>query len=64
MKLSPTEGAKMNLSQIVAVAPSTTGALAGFECRCSCGLVLRSSLRSCIERDAREHVAYHAKKGA
>lgn len=54
----------MSLSQIVSVPASTVGALDGFECKCSCGLVLRSSLRSCIERDAAEHIAYHAKRGA
>lgn len=54
----------MSLSQIVAVAPSTAGALGGFECRCSCGIVLRSSLRSCVEQDARAHAAYHARKEA
>lgn len=50
------------LSPIVAVEASGPGALAGFESRCSCGLVLRSSLRTILEADRREHGAYHARK--
>ena len=49
---------------LAAVPPSGPGALAGFESRCTCGLVIRSSLRSIAEADVREHVAWHAKKAA
>jgi hypothetical protein len=52
------------LTQIKAVTASGPGALAGFECKCSCGMTLRSSLRTLIEQDAREHLAYHERKEA
>jgi hypothetical protein len=45
---------------VIAVAPSGPGALAGFESRCPCGLVIRSSLRTIAEADVREHVAWFA----
>lgn len=48
---------------IAAVPASGPGALAGFESTCSCGLVMRSSLRTIIEQDVREHAAWHAKRG-
>jgi hypothetical protein len=50
------------LSPIKAVNASGPGALAGFECKCSCGMTLRSSLSTLIAQDAAEHAAYHAKK--
>jgi hypothetical protein len=49
---------------IEAIAASSTGALAGFESRCSCGLVMRNTIRVNVELDAREHVAYFAAKAA
>ena len=52
------------LSPIVAVGPSGPGALDGFESRCSCGLVIRSSLRTIVEADLREHLAYFAGRKA
>lgn len=37
------------------------GNLAGFEARCPiCGLVMRSTMRTSIEADARQHAAWHA----
>lgn len=53
-----------SLTAIAAVPASGPGALAGFESRCSCGLVIRSSLRTIVEADVREHVAYFAKREA
>lgn len=50
----------MTCSPIEAIPASAAGALAGFESRCDCGLVIRSSLRSIIEADVREHLAWHA----
>lgn len=51
-------------SPVVAVAASGPGALAGFESRCTCGLVIRSAFRGMAEADVREHAAYHAAKAA
>ena len=49
---------------IQAVGPSGPGALSGFESRCSCGLVLRSSLLQALRNDVADHVRYHeARKG-
>jgi hypothetical protein len=53
-----------SLTPLVAVAASRKGALDGFECRCSCGLVISSSLRTIAERDAAEHLRYHERKGS
>lgn len=52
------------LSPIVESPASGPGALAGFETTCSCGLVLKSSLRSLIEADAAEHADWHARQAA
>jgi len=50
---------------VEAIEASSTGALAGFESRCeSCGLVIRSSLRSIVVADVWEHVAYVAARDA
>ena len=43
---------------------STTGALAGFESRCSCGLVMRNAFRVSLGLDVRQHVAYHEAKAS
>jgi hypothetical protein len=59
-----TKEMEMNLSQIAPVAASSAGSLSGFECKCTCGMVLRSSLRTILEQDAAAHLAYHARKGA
>ena len=50
-------------SPIEAVAASGTGAIAGFESRCTCGLVIRSSMESIIRQDVWEHVEWHRKRG-
>jgi hypothetical protein len=52
------------LTQTQAVTASGPGALDGFECKCSCGMTLRSSLRTLLEQDATQHVAYHERKEA
>jgi hypothetical protein len=51
-------------TQIVAVPASGPGALSGFEARCTCGLVMKSSLRSLIQADTAAHAAYHTRKGS
>jgi len=53
-----------SLSQIVAFKATERGALDGFECKCSCGMVLRSSLRTLLISDANAHAAYHEKQAA
>jgi hypothetical protein len=53
-----------SLTPLVSVPASRVGALSGFETRCSCGLVISSSLRTLAEQDAAAHLAYHARKGA
>jgi len=50
-------------SAIVAVPASQPGALAGYESRCTCGLVIRSSMETIIRQDVWEHAAWHAKRG-
>ena len=52
-----------SLSSPAPVAASGPGALAGFESRCSCGLVLRSSLLQALRNDVADHVRYHGRKG-
>src|SRR5262245_58759916 len=52
------------ISPIVATPASGPGALDGFEARCSCGLVMRSSLRTLLEQDVADHAAYHARRAA
>jgi hypothetical protein len=52
------------LSEIAAVEASRPGALPGFEARCSCGLVLRSSLLTALEADLAAHAAWHARQAA
>lgn len=47
---------------IVARPATGPGALDGFESSCTCGLVLRSSIRSILEADVAEHAAYHARQ--
>jgi hypothetical protein len=58
------KGGQMNVSltPLVAIPASQAGSLSGFETRCSCGLIIRSSLRTLAEQDAAEHLRYHAKK--
>lgn len=48
-------------SAIVAVLASGPGALSGFESRCTCGLVLRSSLPVAAQNDVHAHAAWHAR---
>lgn len=43
--------------------PSGPGALAGFSTRCSCGLVISSSLATAAAADAVDHVAWHRARG-
>jgi hypothetical protein len=43
--------------------PSEPGALDSYTSSCSCGLVMRSSLRSLVLADVAHHVAWHARKG-
>lgn len=44
------------------IAPTETGALAGFEAVCPlCGMALRNTVRSNLELDAEAHSAWHAK---
>jgi hypothetical protein len=50
-----------SLSPIVARKATERGALDGFQCECSCGLTLRSSLRTILVQDALDHAAYHAR---
>jgi hypothetical protein len=67
MKITPTERNTVSafvLSSAVSVPASGAGALAGFECKCSCGMVLRSSLRTILEADVAAHAAYHTRKAA
>ena len=47
-----------------AVNASGLGAVSGYESRCTCGLVLRSSLLPLLEADRSAHLAWHEKKGA
>ena len=47
------------ISAIEPVGPSEPGALSGFEARCSCGLVMRSSLLTIAQFDVRDHARYH-----
>lgn len=44
--------------------PAKNSSLAGFEAVCSCGLVLRSSLRTIAEQDVVAHLAWHQRKEA
>lgn len=37
--------------------------LSGFEVTCTCGLVMRNTVRSNVEQDAREHLAWSQKVG-
>ena len=53
-----------SITPIVEREASEQGALDGFEATCSCGLVLRSSLRSLLETDVADHAAYHARQAA
>lgn len=52
------------LSPVSPVEASGPGALAGFESRCSCGLVIRSSLETIAQRDVYEHAAWHAERAS
>jgi len=52
------------ITPITPIAPSSAGALDGFEARCTCGLTMRSSLRTLLEQDVAEHAAYHARRDA
>ncbi len=44
------------------VGPSGPGALSGHEARCSCGLVMRSSLETILFCDIMEHGFWHQAK--
>jgi hypothetical protein len=57
------EDVMFSITKIQPVAASGAGALSGFECKCSCGMVLRSSLETLLRNDAAEHSAYHTKRG-
>ena len=50
------------ISSPVPVPASGPGALSGFESRCSCGMVLRSSLIQCLRNDIADHVRYFSSK--
>lgn len=52
------------LTPLAPVPASREGALSGYETHCSCGLAIRSSLRTIAEADAVAHLDYHARKGA
>lgn len=52
-----------SISAIVESPASQPGALDGFEARCSCGLVMRSSMRSLLDADVAAHAAYHERRG-
>ena len=41
---------------------SQSGALAGFETRCTCGLLMANTIKWNLEADVREHEAYFAAK--
>jgi hypothetical protein len=51
-----------DMTPIRPVPPSGPGAISGFESRCDCGLVIRSSLLTIIRADVNEHLAYHYQK--
>lgn len=53
-----------SLSPICPVEASGPGALAGFESRCTCGLVLRSSLREALRADRVAHAVWHERQAA
>lgn len=66
METATLEGMEMKsytVSGIVERKATEAGALDGFECKCSCGLVMRSSLRSLLEQDVAAHAAYHTRRG-
>jgi hypothetical protein len=50
------------ISEIQFFDPSEPGALHRYECSCSCGTVLRSSLRSLLLSDINAHIAWHETK--
>ena len=58
-----TQEGTMTLSAITTAPASRPGAVSGYECKCSCGLVMRSSLLTALHIDAAAHVAYHEKRG-
>ena len=41
---------------------TTAGALKGFSITCSCGLEMRNTVRSNVEADARDHIAWAARQ--
>ena len=47
-------------SPVTAIAASTPGALPGFESTCTCGLVMRNSIRVNVVLDVMQHMAFHA----
>ena len=49
---------------IVAVAATSAGALAGFESVCTCSLRIANTVRSNVEFEVRDHLAYMAAKAA
>lgn len=51
------------LSPLAPIPASQAGAIAGYESRCTCGIVIRSSLRPLAEADASAHLAWHQKQG-
>jgi hypothetical protein len=55
------EEAPMN---IYPIAPTASGALAGFEAICPlCGMALRNTNRSTVELDAEQHAEWHEREG-
>jgi hypothetical protein len=55
----PQEGLVSHLpTPVAAIAASESGALAGFESRCSCGLAMRNTIRTNVELDVAEHLRY------
>ncbi len=57
------EAKMFSISTISQFTASEAGALNGFKATCTCGLEIRSSIRSLLEADANDHLAYHSKRG-
>lgn len=52
-----------SISPIAARPASEASALDCFEARCSCGLVMSSSMPTIIAGDVRDHLAWHTRRG-
>lgn len=53
----------MTLAPIVASPATETGAIAGFESSCSCGLVLRNAFEGELRLQLALHADWHAEEG-